>query len=254
MEKRLIFTFTTGRSGTALLAQLLSLLPTDLVLATHEQKPLFDDYLWQARQEPSIFKSFWVDRKLPEIAKVPQPIYIETSHVACKGFLQSLSDLGVGFDTILLTRPLREVATSMYLLNDIPGRTKTGCRYYLLPDDPDNLVGVVNWKKLSDYQLCYWYCLEIYYRGLKFKLRNLDAFSISLSELKQEGGFVAMLNHLKLPPLTSLEEYHKLKNIYINQKQIRKCILRMKTPIDYDKEEEIVSDHCIFPNLLYMGV
>ena len=82
MQKRLIFCCTTGRSGTKLLAELLSLVPT--VCSVHEAKPSFDDYYWKTKKQDysfppeEIYKRFWRS-KLAAINRTDKPVYSETS-------------------------------------------------------------------------------------------------------------------------------------------------------------------------------
>ncbi|WP_163328944.1 hypothetical protein GFV12_06535 [Desulfurobacterium thermolithotrophum] len=81
--KRLIFTVTTGRSGTAYLSKILSLIPN--ISAFHEPEPNFVDVMRLALEKPELAVKFWVLEKLPFIAKTPHNIYCETSHLFCKG-------------------------------------------------------------------------------------------------------------------------------------------------------------------------
>ena len=78
MNKRLIFCCTPGRSGTNLLAKLLSLVPN--ICSVHEAKPSFDDYFWRVRYQPYdkasyIYKKFW-ELKLKAIERdVDKSVY-----------------------------------------------------------------------------------------------------------------------------------------------------------------------------------
>jgi len=146
---------------------------------------------------------FLIEKKLPQIVEESSPVYIETSHVFCKGFLEPLLDLGVIPDLIVLTRSARLVATSLYQLNTIPGRQNSA--YYLNPDDP-NTLPLPGWKTLHDYQLCYWECLEIRRRNLMYenliRERGARAVRVSLGELPSKTEFVRLQTELQLPALT----------------------------------------------------
>lgn len=224
MNKKLIFCITTGRSGTALLATLLNTLPKDKVFTGHEEKPLFDDYLTEARNAPEVFYRYWIEKKLPDIKGHPQDIYIETSHVISKGFIEPLLFLSPDTRFIWLQRSLDEVANSMYSLDDIPGRSRTGIRYYFLPSE--NQLKIRNWgnRNLTDYQLCYWYCKEAWHRAeqLRKKLGN-KVYPIQLEALKLRGYFQEMLYSLGLPYPENWEEYKTLCGVYVNQKLNRKA-------------------------------
>jgi hypothetical protein len=52
------------------------------------------------------------------------------------------------------------VAKSFLLINSIPERTPLGCNYMLSPADPC-LLQTPFWEDFTDYQLCYWYTLEM---------------------------------------------------------------------------------------------
>ena len=245
-NKKLIFCFTTGRSGTGLLAQLLQTLPRDKVFATHEEKPLFDDYLTDARDNPELFYRYWYKKKLPIIKSLPQPIYIETSHVINKGFIDSLLSFNLDVSFIYLYRDIEKVAASMHSLDDIPGRTKTGCRYYLLPwenqlkirDGGEDLT-------LTDYQLCYWYCKEIQHRAGNLQKQLGDRFyPIQLEELKLTGYFQEMLYALGLPYPTQSgwDDYALLRHTVVNQKLGRKV---RPLPMDVASQREEVDKLCI---------
>lgn len=157
--KRLIFTVTSGRSGSHYLTRLLHYLPRMDVFHEESTHP-YHEVLRATQEDPSIGVRFLTERKLPFIEKMEQTIFAETSHLFCKGFLEPLLDLGVVPDLILLSRNRRKIATSLFRLGTIPGRHKKALQFYLMPDDP-NVVSGGNWHDWSDYQLCYWYVMEI---------------------------------------------------------------------------------------------
>lgn len=168
LARRLVFTFTTGRSGTDYLARVLGLFAR--VHAEHEPKPTFASAWRTVLARPETAREFWLEHKLPRIARSHTPIYAETSHLACKGFLESLIELGVRPTVIELVRAPREVALSLVALRTIPGRTFKGVKYYYAPDDPTVVLApgpaAAAWH---DYQLSYWYCLETAARAKRFR-------------------------------------------------------------------------------------
>jgi hypothetical protein len=199
-EKRLIFTVTTGRSGTDYLARILDCVPG--VASRHETKPNFVWVMRDAQTNPELARRFWIEQKLPAIAETPEPVYVETSHVVCKGFLEPLLELGHRPDLVLLRRPHREVAMSMYRLGTIPGRAPKGLKWYLHPDDP-GVLELPGWQELHDYQICYWYCLEIERRRQHYEslIGGMGArvVSITLAELATLRGFMRLREELDLP-------------------------------------------------------
>lgn len=199
-RKRLIFTITTGRSGTGYLAEMLRFVPG--ILSCHEPEPKFSHIMRSAQTNPEVAYNFWIRKKLPAIVGKNAPIYIETSHLFCKGFIEPLIHLGIRPDVIILTRPWREVAKSLYELNIIPGRTPDGLKFLVSPEDPE-VLPLPCWKKLHDYQLCFWYCLEInrrieIYKQLLLK-KNVRIAEISFYEIITTQGMGRLLAELDLP-------------------------------------------------------
>ncbi len=213
---RIVLTLTTGRSGTASLARALGCWRD--VTARHEPKPTFGSAFRTVQAAPATAREFWLEHKLPRIARTsrkhgalsnrtrPRPVYAETSHLAGKGFLESLLDLGLRPDLIRLERPARDVARSLYALNTIPGRTFRGVKYYLGPGDRDLRLPLERAiDTLHDYQLAYWYALELGARadesaaaGLSLGLR---VARFATAELAQVEELLRLGDELELGPL-----------------------------------------------------
>lgn len=199
-DKRLIFTVATGRCGTAYLAELLKFIPRADVF--HEPEPEFADVMRSAQEDPGVAASFIREKKLPAIAALPAPVYIETSHLFCKGFLEPLHAAGLYPDIISLSRAPRDVALSMLTMGTIPGRSDKGLRFYLSPADP-GVLPVASPDSLSDYQVCYWYCLEIARRTDEIEQfcagRGLRFCRTTLPEITTRAGFLRLLAEMDLP-------------------------------------------------------
>lgn len=165
-QKRLIFTVTTGRSGTAYLSSIFGF--SSKVHAVHEPSPEFADVLRSVQTCPDAARKFLLEKKLPAILQTAAGIYLETSHLVCKGFLEPMLELDIVPDLIIHRRNPRDVALSMFKMGTIPGRSSKGLRFYLSPSDP-NVFELGDWEELHDYQLCYWYCLEIERRAQHYK-------------------------------------------------------------------------------------
>ncbi len=220
--KRLIFTICTGRCGTQLLAERLAEVPG--VSSLHEGEPNFFNILPKVRINPSEAVKFWKDVKLPTINKTNNPIYVETSHLFCKGFMEGLLEINIIPDIILLSRPHREVASSLYRLDCIPGRNEKG-RGWLLSPDEFGVLPVKNWQEMNNYQLCFWYCLEIERRQIEAAktISSLGGRVIktTLNEITTRSGMINTINELNLPspkPLTKLK-WDLFSNRRVNQKE-----------------------------------
>ncbi len=201
-SKRLIFVVTTGRSGTSYLARTLRQIPR--ISCFHEPQPRFSNVMRSAQTHPNLARQFWAEQKLPAIEKAPHPIYIETSHLFCKGFVEPLLDLGYLPDLILLSRSPRSVAKSFYLLDDVPGRTPHALHWLLSPDDP-GVLPLPNWRELHNYQLCYWYCLETERRahayGAMLTERGAKVVPLAFKDMFTAAGMWRLVSDLSLPRL-----------------------------------------------------
>ena len=200
-KRQLVLTVTTGRSGTAYLATIFGYARG--VTSLHEPSPEYVEILREVQSRPERAKQFLLEKKLPAILETKSDVYIETSHLVCKGFLEPLLELGVVPDLIIHRRPARDVAISMHKMGTIPGRSDKGLRFYLSPDDP-GVLSLENWQVMHDYQLCYWYCLEIerraqYYKRL-FSSRNARVVETSLAGLKTYAGLKECFVGLGLKP------------------------------------------------------
>jgi len=242
-KKRLIFTVTTGRSGTAYLTRLLGCVSG--IVSYHEPQPEFSGVMRSVQESPSEAYRFWISRKLPQIAREHGSVYAETSHSFCKGFAEPLLELGIIPDLIILRRPHRQVARSMYELDTIPGRTEFGLRYYLDPSD-HGVLSLPQWQQFHDYQLCYWYCLEIERRSEIYKTifaeRGARVVETSIDLCATLPGLSLLLRGLALPDLgfLGLLRYQLLRKWRVNAKTHERQ--RLGLPPDVDLLEKEVLD------------
>jgi len=240
-KKRLLFTVTTGRSGTYTLKQCLSRTAQSAVY--HEPHPQFHWYLRGAQQTSEVATQFWLQQKLPKIYSHPAPVYIETSHLICKGFLEQLWALDIFPELIFLIRPKRAVAQSLWQLNTIPGRSAMGLSYYLAPFDP-GVLAVKDWKTLSDYQLCYWYTLEMERRSEAYRTwaiqHHIPHYTIPFKELVLPDHWPSIWQQLGLEEDRRKRLYLKLKYWMVsrqNQKDQEKQSIP-NDPAFYDEQEK----------------
>ncbi len=234
-QKRLIFTITTGRSGTGYLATILNTLPN--IVAQHEPEPKFSHWMRKVQTQPDIAVYFWLLKKLGAIARLDTPCYLETSHLFGKGFFEALELLGLPFDLIILKRNKRDVAKSLFQLNVIPGRTVDGLKFLVSPEDPV-LVPLPAHQVLNDYQLCYWYTLEMEARGDYYaeqvRKRGGVVAEIAFEEIFTEDGIRKLLTKLNLPSvaLSQLASYQSNRSKTINDKHEMK-----QRPFPFNAEE-----------------
>ena len=247
-EKRLIFTVTTCRSGTAYLSTIMGLAKN--VYSVHEPLPEFADLMRDVQKRPGMARRFLLEKKLPAILSCPADIYIETSHLACKGFLMPLLELGVIPDIIIHSRPAREVSLSMLRMGTVPGRNHKSLRFYLTPDDP-GVLELPDWRNLQDYQLCYWYCLEIERRARHYReilLQNGARVAITTLEgLKSFKGLLHCFAELELsikrPRWLTAFRFSRAAGVKVNQSLETKK--KVAIPEDLDAFEKAVLESVI---------
>ena len=245
-DKRLLFTVSTGRCGTQHLAFCLSLFRC--VSAHHEPRPKFSEAMRAVQAQPDAAGEFWLRRKLPRIARSRKPIYAETSHVASKGFLESLIELGYRPDVIHLHRDPRPVALSLWRLDTVPGRTLRGLKYYLGPDDPGVLP--LRWPQGNephDYQLCFWYCLEIARRARALEDRcdaeGLRFHRVAVDELASLAGVLELGRTLQLGPPRALAAFDlRMRSRRHRNERRTKKLDRNLSPTALDELEQEVRE------------
>lgn len=164
--KTLVLTVTAGRTGTTFLTHLLALCPD--TLSTHEPEPSFVPVLRLAQHDAGLGRRFLLEYKLPFIAAQAPRRYVETGHLWCKGFLEPLLALDVVPNVVALRRAPRRIAASLLSRRTVPGRGKLGLKYLLHPDD-SGVLPLPGWTGFSDYQLCFWYALEIERRTAAYR-------------------------------------------------------------------------------------
>lgn len=193
-RKQPVFTVTAGRTGTTYVTQLFALLPDTCAL--HEPKPDFVKALRRSQRVAGSASQFCSRIKLPAIAAHQEARYVETSHLFCKGFFESFVKLGVKHDLLILRRRPRAIALSLLSRNTVPARTPLGWQYLLCPNDP-GVLPLNQWELLTDYQLCFWYALEIERRQALYQHYMIESggrwFSTTAEALRDYSVFRDML-------------------------------------------------------------
>lgn len=237
--KRVIFTVTTGRSGTMFLSELMKLVPG--VHSLHELHPGFHEVMRRAQSNQEVASSFLLQYRIPYINTIEEPIYFEANHVFCEGFYVPLLTLGIVPDLVLLMRDPREVALSRWRRRDIPGRTFTGKQWLLSPWDKTVLVKLEDPDKYTDYQLCYWHTQEIATRQDAYAERQKKtgglAVFVALEQLSRYISFCLFLEKMGFDKVDE-SEYNKVRNTKWNTNKDRSS---MPDNID-EQEREILRE------------
>jgi hypothetical protein len=203
LPKRLIFALSSGRSGTKHLSRIMGVLPG--VASLHEPTPNFSAEMQAAQKDPTLARKFLVEHKLPEIAKIDTGIYAEVTSMWCKGLLLAwLEEPGLPTpDVVILDRDPRKIALSLFRLELTPERTLNGRQWYMGPGTPSAHLKVGDFSQWSDYQLCYWYAMEIEVRktllGNMISARGGRVHRTSIDKLSTPGGALSLVKDLELP-------------------------------------------------------
>ncbi len=144
--ERLIFTATTGRSGTMTLTRLFSAVPG--CISRHEPWPPMSGPVLRAASygEPCVVRDVFYRVKLINIlrASVGHRYYFEANHCFVKSFAQCVAEeFGDRIAVIHLVRPATDVAMSIYRLREEPG-TRIGNAWWLDYRAPSNLIQIAD--------------------------------------------------------------------------------------------------------------
>lgn len=244
-KKRLIFTVTTGRSGTAYLTAVFNYIRD--VVALHEPRPEYVEVLREAQSDTELAKRFVLEKKIPAIAQVEGNIYVETSHLACKGFLEIFLEVGLVPDLVVHRRPARDISLSLLKMGTVPGRKEKALRFYLQPSDP-GVLRLPDWHTLTDYQLCYWYCMEIerraqFYSSM-FKEKGARVVETTLAGLKTTQGLTELMEtldlRLKFPAFLHRLRFIRNSRFKVNESRVKKK--NVAVPENLDEQEAQVMD------------
>lgn len=248
-DLRVVFTVSTGRSGTKYLCAVANLLHD--VRATHEPAPGFHDVMRIVQTEPQIAVP-WLTGKIYHLGFCPAPVYFETSHVFCKGFLEPWIELAGAPDLLLWKRDARKVAQSFHRLGVIPGVGAHALRWCLAPGDPDTYT-VEDFDALTDYQRCFWYVREIERRQRAYaeRVESLGARTLEMDvdRLNTLSGFEALSEFLRGGPPDLLERraFQRLVGKPVNLKVKRKKTQARPDPTDLDAQEQALDAALIPP-------
>jgi hypothetical protein len=210
--KKVIFTATTGRSGTLTLARLFSAVPGCLSL--HEPYPIMNAEILQAASFGDFATSEQVYRRIKSInirrASVGHRYYFEANHLFIKTFIEhAAQDFGDRLEVIHLVRPPIEVAMSIYRLSDYPG-TEMGNRWWLDFRAPLNRIQIADVLDRDDefshpfYKaLWYWFEIEARVQEWQARLPNVPFHRFETEWLNDRQRIFELMDKLKMPYVAS---------------------------------------------------
>lgn len=253
-EKTIVFSVNPGRSGSQSLQRILDVSAD--VKAFHEPSPAFHHCALHARRDPIFAQEFWKFVKMPAISQHSERIYVETSHIFGKGFVEPLIALGFRPKIIFLRRPLRDVALSLMRIGSIPGREKSkyqqrNISFLLDPISDPVFVKIDKWHKFSDYQRCFWYALEMEFREVYYKKLfdevGLSYISIETPDLSDKYSVMRIFDFLGVE-LSDIED-NSLSSVIATKHNTKADKLNSWRPKEelLDCEEEVVRLSVVVP-------
>ncbi|MFT6286160.1 MAG: hypothetical protein ACJA09_000903 [Alcanivorax sp.] len=160
-SRNIILTVAAGRCGTDALSHRIGLL--DGVTSIHEPLPHYRFILDKANHDFGLAARFFAHVKVPALLAYKTQTVVESNHLYGKAFFEASIAMGFRPKLIFLRRNAHANAISLLRKNCVPGRTLAGKRYVISPGDNPYLP-LAAAQELSDFQLCYWYCLEMHLR------------------------------------------------------------------------------------------
>lgn len=180
--ERVIFTATTGRSGTMTLSSLFSMVPG--CAAFHEPHPFMNGSVLRAA---SYGDEAFVDRAYARVksinilrAAVGRRYYMEANQLFVKTFIrQAFDEFGDRMAVVHLVRSPVDVAMSLYRLQQVPG-TQAGDLWWLDHRAPTNVIQIADLLD-SDAELShpfyralwYWYEVEARFAAWRARLPSM---------------------------------------------------------------------------------
>jgi len=210
-DKQFVFTMTTGRSGTAYLAELLGANLPDVEF--HHEFLGWDDFglntpdvshmtLFNSQGNIEKVQEFW-RHKLARIVAKPNRFYVETAHTLMKaGLIENLAALTKAGRVHLIDLQRDPVATIKSFRARFDFLNKGNLwLWYLDPDYPRNLSNSKELSKFGYNGLCLWYITEIrlraaYYEKLLAGNPNVQVLHITMEELTRPDGASRLLGDL----------------------------------------------------------
>ena len=203
--EKIIFTATTGRSGTLTLIELFNAIPG--CFAEHETYPAMHDDILHAK---SFNDAKYADKIYNQIKSVNlrrsaagQRYYLEANHLFIKTYAEiAIKDFGEKAAIIHLVRDPVQVANSIYALQDYPG-TEQGNMWWLNYNAPSNHIKIGDllendptFKHPFFKALWYWYELETRIIYLRKKLASTPFYDIKTEDLNKPEKVYSLLDKM----------------------------------------------------------
>lgn len=220
---KIIFTATTGRSGTLTLIDLFNAIPG--CYSEHEPYPAMHDDILHAMSynNPDYARNIYERVKAINLRRsaAGNRYYLEANHLFIKTYAKSaIEDFGKKAAIIHLVRDPVQVANSIYALQDFPGTTQ-GNAWWLDHNAPTNHIKIPEiLNNDPEFQhpfykgLWYWYELETRVAYWRIELPNVPFFDIRTEDLNVPEKVYSLLDNIgiqynkeKLRPLIGIRKH-----------------------------------------------
>ncbi|SDG14541.1 hypothetical protein SAMN05216241_1065 [Limimonas halophila] len=213
MSKTLVFTITTGRSGTVFLTELLARNVSNArVYHEHQQwwshgvdTPDHSDMMhFNNAGVTRKIRTFWA-RKFERVLAEPGEVYVEPSHYLAKAGLVENLDLlpsDVGVKIVFLKRDIRKTGLSLFNLREF--ENPASAWVWLPPASQNCIIPSKKFRQFGRAGTILWYVSEMrarggYYREYIANNHSCDFVDINLEDFRDEDGAQRFLERLGVP-------------------------------------------------------
>ena len=246
----LLFVATTGRSGSGLLAALLS--RAEGVVAYHEARPIMNGRAVADRnagRDGYAHDLYWYRKSLRiRWAGAGHRVYAETNHLFITAFADwATEDFGSRLRVIHLRRRRRAVARSIYLLGTLPDHG--GRHWYLDYRAGRNLLNMASHLQTPafshEYYKCLWYWHEIEARVEAYRRQypQIEVIDADFEDLVCEETAHLMMERLGL--VVSKEAVTEVLRKPVNPKSNVKADLGRRLSLDETRRMEARFDEIL---------
>jgi hypothetical protein len=205
--QKVIFTATTGRSGTKSLAKLFSMVPE--CVAFHEPYPIMNGPVLKAANYGDHATVDRVYRQVKSVnilrSAVGYRYYVESNHLFVKTFFRNaVEEFGARIAVIHLVRSPVEVAMSIYCLDE-PSGTENADYWWLDHRAPTNVVQIADaldsdvWSHPFYKALWYWYEVESRFDVWRSKYPALEVVRFETDWINERPRVLRLLEDLGIP-------------------------------------------------------
>ena len=233
--ERLIFTATTGRSGTLTLSKIFAGIPC--CHAVHEPNPIMNNEALRAASygDQRTLDHLYRTKSISILrAAAGHRYYLEANHLFIKTFVaHAAREFGARLAVIHLVRRPIEVAMSIYRLQVLPG-SKTGNRWWLDYRAPLNRIRIADALDGEEFShpfykaLWYWFEIEARVEDWRRRLQGIPFVRFETAWLNDAERLYTLATTLGVA--VDVRQLHSLIGVKENEKDREKLIAPLALP------------------------